>query len=313
MSASVSDILKARLRLMLRAERAFGIEGVVVRATQLPFHAPVRPEQSPVEKTSGFDARNTSTSDGLPQPLRTPTSRPQSVASAESQTIFPVPKLSLFNTPVTDFKLPTDPFTSPVLSYDEKVLRLRTLDENQVRGCTKCRLHETRTNTVFGEGNPDAQIMFIGEGPGENEDLQGRPFVGKAGQLLDRMIQAMGLNRSDVYICNIVKCRPPNNREPAPDEVATCTPYLLQQIEVVRPKVIVTLGRPATQFILQSKLAMNRLRGQWQVWRGIPVMPTYHPAYLLRNYTPQTRGAVWSDLKQVIQRLGLSLPKRSEE
>lgn len=310
MSSNVSDILKARLRFMLRAERALGIDAVVLSTAGMPVHRASSAEQESVETTSRNDSLVVS--DSPSHSLRRSTLRPQPVVSVDQQKKSEIPKPSLFSTPVNDFKLPTEPFTSPVLSKDEKVLRLQTLDENQVRGCTKCRLHETRTNTVFGEGNPEARIMFIGEGPGETEDLQGRPFVGKAGQLLDRMIRAMGLNRSDVYICNIVKCRPPNNREPAPDEVATCTPYLLEQIEIVRPEVIITLGRPATQFILQSKLAMNRLRGQWHLWRGISIMPTYHPAYLLRNYTEQTRGAVWSDLKQVLQRLGLSVPKRSE-
>src|SRR5262249_52879532 len=155
-----------------------------------------------------------------------------------------------------------------------KRVRLAAMDSDEVRGCRKCRLCEQRTHTVFGEGDAEAQLMFIGEGPGENEDQTGRPFVGRAGQLLDKMIAAMGLGREQVYIANIVKCRPPGNREPAPDEVATCTPYLERQIEIIRPRVIVTLGRPATQHMLQSKLSMSRLRGQWQQWRGIRLMPT---------------------------------------
>jgi len=186
------------------------------------------------------------------------------------------------------------------------------LNETEVVGCTKCRLHETRTQTVFGEGDADAQIVFIGEGPGENEDLQGRPFVGKAGQLLDKMILAMGLSREQVYICNIVKCRPPNNRQPAPDETATCTPYLLRQLQIVRPMVIVTLGLPASQYILRTKNSMTKMRGQWHDWNGLKVMPTYHPAYVLRAYTRQTREAVWSDLQAVLAELKLPLPPRRE-
>ncbi|MGH7215226.1 MAG: uracil-DNA glycosylase, partial [Tepidisphaeraceae bacterium] len=162
---------------------------------------------------------------------------------------------------------------------------MNALDANEVKGCTRCRLCETRTNTVFGEGDPDARIFFIGEGPGETEDQTGRPFVGRAGELLTKMIKAMGLAREQVFIANIVKCRPPGNREPAPDEVATCTPYLERQLEIVRPDAIVTLGKPATQYMLQSKLSMGRMRGQWHVWRGIKLMPTYHPAYVLRNYS----------------------------
>ena len=184
------------------------------------------------------------------------------------------------------------------------------MDKNEVKGCTKCVLCEQRKQTVFGEGDPDAKIMFIGEGPGENEDIQGRPFVGRAGQLLDTMIAGMGLSRERVFIANIVKCRPPDNREPAPDEVAACTPYLERQLEIIRPRVIVTLGRPAAQHMIQSKVAISRIRGTWMTWRGIKLMPTFHPAYILRNYTPETRAAVWGDLKKVLAELGLPVPSR---
>ncbi|HWP39569.1 MAG TPA: uracil-DNA glycosylase, partial [Tepidisphaeraceae bacterium] len=201
-------------------------------------------------------------------------------------------------------------FTTPPLSSEEKLARLKQMDEQEVRGCTKCRLCESRTRTVFGEGSPDAAIMFIGEGPGENEDLQGRPFVGRAGELLNKWIAAMGLRREQVYITNIVKCRPPGNREPAADEVATCAPYLERQIEIIRPRVIITLGRPASQYMLQTRESMGRMRGRWHEWRGIKVMPTYHPAYVLRNYSYETRSAVWNDLQAVMKELGLPLPQR---
>ncbi len=203
------------------------------------------------------------------------------------------------------------PFTSPVVSRDEKIRLLKELDQAQVSGCKKCRLSETRTQTVFGEGDPDAAIFFIGEGPGETEDLTGRPFVGKAGQLLDKMILGMGFTRQQVFIANIVKCRPPGNRAPAADETSTCTPYLVRQLELVRPRVIVTLGLPSTQYMLQSKLAMSKLRGTWQQWRGIKLMPTFHPAYILRAYTDENRAKVWSDLKKVLEELGLPVPNRS--
>lgn len=209
-----------------------------------------------------------------------------------------------------NFVLDDTPFTAPPLPTAQKMIALRQLDDTQVKGCPKCRLCETRTHTVFGEGSPDARLMFIGEGPGENEDLAGRPFVGRAGQLLEKMINAMGMKREDVYICNIVKCRPPNNRQPAADETAACTPYLLEQVSIIRPQVIVTLGLPSSQFILRTKNSMSKLRGQWHWWRGIDVMPTYHPAYVLRQYTPQTREAVWSDLKLVLGKLGMTVPKR---
>src|SRR4030095_3882901 len=161
--------------------------------------------------------------------------------------------------------------------------------------CNRCRLCEQRTNTVFGEGDPDAKIFLIGEGPGENEDLQGRPSCARAWDLLNKWMATMGLKREQVYIANIVKCRPPGNREPAPDEVSTCSNYLFEQIETIRPHVIVTLGRPSTQFMLQTKNSMSRMRGQWQQWRGIKLMPTFHPAYLLRSYTRENREMVWSD------------------
>jgi DNA polymerase len=201
-------------------------------------------------------------------------------------------------------------FTAPPMSAEEKRARLIAMDEKEVRGCTKCRLCETRTHTVFGEGDPDAKIFFIGEGPGETEDQTGRPFVGRAGELLNKMIRGMGLRREQVMIANIVKCRPPGNRVPAPDEVATCTPYLERQLEIVRPRVIVTLGLPSTQYMLQTKNSMGRMRGQWHEWRGIKLMPTYHPAYVLRNPTYDTRAAVWEDLKKVLIEIGLPIPQK---
>jgi DNA polymerase len=194
---------------------------------------------------------------------------------------------------------------SAALTLNQKRQQLAQMDEKEVRGCTLCRLCETRTQTVFGEGSPDARIFFIGEGPGETEDQTGRPFVGRAGQLLDKMIGAMGLAREQVFIANIVKCRPPNNRCPAPDEVAACTPYLERQLAIVQPEVIVTLGLPAAKYMLQSQASMGKLRGHFHSWRGIKLMPTYHPAYVLRQYTEETRGAVWSDLKQVMNLLQL--------
>lgn len=200
---------------------------------------------------------------------------------------------------------PDQPFTAAELSLAEKSAALRAMDENEVTGCTRCRLCQSRTNTVFGEGDPDAAIFFVGEGPGENEDRTGRPFVGRAGQKLAEMIVAMGLSREKVFIANIVKCRPPGNRAPAADETAACTPYLERQLEIVRPKVIVTLGLPATQYMLKTKIAMGKLRGQWHSWRGIKLMPTYHPAYILRYYTPEVRGAVWGDLQEVMREIGL--------
>lgn len=171
--------------------------------------------------------------------------------------------------------------------------------------CTRCKLHARRTHIVFGEGNPKAEILFIGEGPGEEEDKQARPFVGRAGKLLTDIIQkGMKLRREDVYIANIVKCRPPGNRDPEKDEIAACQPFLMKQIRAIGPKVIVTLGRPATSLLLGRSVQITRLRGQWQEFHGIPLMPTYHPAYVLRQYNTKTRGEVWDDMKQVLKRIG---------
>jgi len=210
---------------------------------------------------------------------------------------------------------PTPSLTAvPIESLDRraKITVLTQLDEQQVRGCTKCKLHETRTQTVFGEGNPDAQLMFIGEGPGQNEDETGRPFVGRAGELLTKMIVAMGLSREEIFIANVIKCRPPGNRDPERDEIDACRDYLLTQVATIAPKVIVTLGAPATKLILNTKEAISRLRGNWHYFNAtdppIEVMPTFHPAYLLRSYTPENRKRVWSDLQQVMDRLGISEP-----
>src|SRR4051794_20012112 len=298
---------KARARLALRAERAFGLDAIrkpdVVEPPEIPEALP--PESHPADGPMPVPPGGSFTPGTSAQPVQGKTAA-----------------IDLFGKPATSTEakpaalhLPTSAgaFTSPELSGDEKRKRLRELDENEVRGCTRCRLCERRTHTVFGEGNPDAKLFFIGEGPGENEDLTGRPFVGRAGELLNKMITGMGLKREDVFIANVVKCRPPANREPALDEVATCTPYLERQLEIVRPKVIVTLGRPATQHMLTTKNSMSRMRGQWHEWRGIKLMPTFHPAYLLRSYTRANREMVWSDLQQVMLELGLPIVKRSAE
>lgn len=190
-------------------------------------------------------------------------------------------------------------------------IEARTLEEvrAELGDCTRCKLHQLgRKQIVFGVGNPKAELMFIGEGPGAQEDIQGIPFVGDAGQLLTKIIQSMGFSRDDVYIANIVKCRPPQNRDPEPDEVASCEPFLKKQIASINPRMIVTLGKYASQTILHTSTAITRLRGQWGSYQGIPVMPTYHPAYLLRN--PEEKRPVWSDMKAVVAALGKKLPER---
>ena len=179
--------------------------------------------------------------------------------------------------------------------------------------CQRCRLAAGRTQIVFGDGAPDADLLLIGEGPGEQEDLRGVPFVGRAGELLTQMIEkGLRIPRASVYICNIVKCRPPNNRTPLADEVAACRTFLDGQIDAVRPKVIVALGKPATSLLLGRDVAISRVRGTWQDYRGVPVMPTFHPAFLLRQYTVENRRLVWRDLEQALARtreLGGTFPE----
>jgi uracil-DNA glycosylase family 4 len=189
---------------------------------------------------------------------------------------------------------------------DDSLLKIR----EDIGDCTRCKLHKGRNKIVFGHGNPKAELVFIGEGPGADEDLQGLPFVGRAGKLLTQMIEAMGLQRKDVYICNVVKCRPPENRAPELDEVATCSPFLLRQIDVIQPKVIVCLGAVAAKTLLETTKGISQFRGQWLQWRGHQLMATYHPAYLLRN--PNAKGEVWKDLQKVMAELGLQVPKKTK-
>ncbi|MDD4013921.1 MAG: uracil-DNA glycosylase [Candidatus Omnitrophica bacterium] len=178
-----------------------------------------------------------------------------------------------------------------------------------VLSCKKCGLSGTRTNVVFGEGNPKARLMFIGEAPGADEDEQGRPFVGRAGQLLTKIIEAMGLSREDVYIANILKCRPPGNRNPLPDEIAVCSPYLMEQIKAIKPEVICALGKFSAQTLLNTETPISKLRGVFHDFYGTKLMPTYHPAYLLRN--PAEKKAVWNDMKKIAAELGLKVPAKS--
>jgi DNA polymerase len=175
--------------------------------------------------------------------------------------------------------------------------------------CTRCKLHQHRNKIVFGAGNSRAELVFVGEGPGHDEDVQGLPFVGRAGKLLTQMIEAMGLTREQVYICNVVKCRPPENRKPEDDEVATCSPYLFRQLDVIAPKAIVCLGLTAAQALLKTKDSISRFRGEWFDYRGTKLLATYHPAYLLRN--PNAKGEVWKDLQKVMAHLGLKAKKAS--
>ncbi len=201
------------------------------------------------------------------------------------------------------------PLSSP--EGGDREARLAQLRDRHDAECPHCTSARAHTKTVFGEGSAHAKVFFVGEAPGETEDQLGRPFVGRAGQKLDEMIKAMGYRREDCYIANVLKSRPPNNRTPLPAEIAQCGPYLVEQILIIRPMVLVPLGGPATQLLLKVETGITKLRGHWTHWvppdgsgiAPIPVMPTFHPAYLLRNYTQQTRSEVWSDLKAVVERV----------
>ena len=180
--------------------------------------------------------------------------------------------------------------------------------EARAKVCVKCgELSRCRHSVVFGVGSPRAEIMFVGEAPGHDEDMQGEPFVGRAGELLTKIIAAMGCQREDVYIANVLKCRPPENRTPLPDEITNCLPYLLSQIELIQPKIIVALGATAVRSLLDVQLGITKMRGHWYTFRDIPIMPTFHPAYLLRN--PPAKKEVWEDMKAVLAKLGREAPK----
>lgn len=207
--------------------------------------------------------------------------------------------------------LATAPANSP--EAKEKKAKLEALAK-EISTCCKCGLGKTRTNPVPGEVDPDARIVFVGEAPGGDEDACGRPFVGRAGKLLDRIIAAMGLERSDIYICNILKCRPPGNRDPRPDEIAACLPYLHDQLEIIEPEAIIALGAHAAKTLLETNKPIGQMRGRFHDYypilghAPIKLMPTYHPAYLLRNYSQDNRRRVWEDMKKVMEELDMPIP-----
>jgi uracil-DNA glycosylase family 4 len=238
-------------------------------------------EEFPAEQTPVFE-------DTLPRTPRKPVLPPAPALQvpAAPKVVLPAPKSGLFDA------------TSKISG--DSLLKIR----DDIGDCTRCKLHKARNKIVFADGNPKAKLVFVGEGPGRDEDMQGLPFVGRAGKLLTSMIEAMGLQRQDVYICNVVKCRPPENRLPEPDEIKTCSPFLLRQLDVVDPQVIVALGACAAQTLLQTTRGISHFRGQWQEFGGRKLMATYHPAYLLRN--PPAKADVWKDLQMVMVELGLA-------
>jgi DNA polymerase len=203
---------------------------------------------------------------------------------------------------------PVVPAIAPAVPAAERAAAMQLI-RDELGECTRCALHKGRNKLVFGDGSPTARLMFVGEGPGADEDAQGLPFVGKAGQLLNNMIAAMGLKREEVYIANVVKCRPPGNRVPEPEEGATCSPFLFRQIDVVRPEVLVALGATAATWLLGTRQPLAGLRGRVHAMRGTRLIVTYHPAYLLRD--PRQKKEAWADLQIAMRELGLKLPSRS--
>lgn len=212
---------------------------------------------------------------------------------------------------VSDTDLPQlDEGSSGIISDPNPLGRLASLETLRayMGDCTRCKLHKGRTHLVFGEGSPRAKVVFIGEGPGREEDLEERPFVGEAGKLLTKIIEnGMGFARKDVYICNIVKCRPPKNRDPEEDEIKSCIPFLRQQVQIIKPEVICALGRVAGLAMLGGDFRISEERGKWLSYMGIPLMATYHPAYLLRN--PSAKRQVWDDIQKIMRHLGLEVRK----
>jgi len=205
---------------------------------------------------------------------------------------------------------------APAASIAEGALQHETLESirKNLGDCKRCKLGSTRKNLVFGVGNPKARLVFVGEGPGADEDEKGEPFVGDAGRMLNRIIAAMGLKREEVYICNVVKCRPPGNRNPEPDEIGACAPFLLRQLKSVKPEAIVALGKFAAQTLLETKEPISKLRGRFRDFHGIPLMPTYHPSYLLRTGgNSESFWDVWEDMTQVLQLLKLPVPEKGRK
>jgi uracil-DNA glycosylase family 4 len=264
-------------------------------------------------------ARSQSVSPAPPAPAPRPAARPP----ASPTPILPKPVEQKPPSPqALALPLPTEstaPAPAPALSPEARAAAFADL-RRRALACVRCpNLAAARKNVVFGVGDINAQLMFIGEAPGADEDTQGEPFVGKAGQLLTKIIQTMGLTRDTVYIGNILKCRPDTpgqasgNRKPTPEEMQTCIPYLHEQIDLIRPRVIVALGATAVEGLLGKTIGITKLRGQWRTYRGIPLMPTYHPAYLLRNQSLSEKRRIWEDMLQVMEKLGLPISQKQRD
>jgi uracil-DNA glycosylase family 4 len=275
-----------------------------------------------VSPQSLADLRQSPTRQVRPNPLA-PRGPSHSVTPQKLVELVPTPAAAAFSSPGSEppgekplLVQPTAVSPDVALTPETKAAAFAELRQ-RVMPCRKCaHLATARKNVVFGVGDINAQLMFVGEAPGADEDQQGEPFVGKAGQLLTKIIQTMGLSRGSVYIANILKCRPDTpgqaagNRKPTAEEMQTCIPYLQEQIDLIQPKVIVALGATAVEGLLGKTIGITRLRGQWRAYRGIPLMPTYHPAYLLRNQALSEKRRVWEDMLQVMARVGLAISER---
>jgi uracil-DNA glycosylase len=273
-------LLTRELRAHLNALQAWGVRHIP--SAKFPDPADLTPTAS---DSGGSSAPTAAEARRAPQfPPASPIAPPQALSPQNApEALLPLGR-------------PDDPLAHLSLAELETV----------AKQCTQCRLHQGRTHVVFGVGNPHAELMFAGEAPGRDEDRQGEPFVGRAGQLLTRIIEAIGLKRQDVYIANVIKCRPPNNRNPEDDEIARCEPFLMRQIELVKPQLIVALGTFAAQTLLKTKLPISQLRGRFHTYQGVKLMPTFHPAFLLRN--PERKRAVWEDMQAVQRELHQSRP-----
>jgi uracil-DNA glycosylase len=301
MAADYDQLLDATIQhledLKVRGIRHVAVAPETLRALSQPVKSPAAGFRTPAEPTPA----------PAPAPAPLPATRTEPAVSVLAEKPAPAKTIS------------TPPSPPPVLAEKpatEKIAALAALRERAL-ACIKCpHLASSRTTVVFGVGNPDAQLMFVGEAPGADEDEQGEPFVGKAGQLLTKIIQATGLARGDVYIANILKCRPDTpgqsagNRKPTPEEMATCIPYLHEQIDLIRPKVLVALGATAVEGLLGKTIGITKLRGNWQTYRGTPLMPTYHPAFLLRNQAMSEKRKVWEDMMQVMEKLEMPISEK---
>lgn len=291
--------IKRQVRLHLESLESAGVEWLPTDTPHRPAPADAQPTAGPVIPVIPV----------IPPPaVAPPPDRPVSPAAVLRPPVAPaIPaEVPLVGSSLFDAAVPA----GPELTLEQRRHELKVLAD-QVAGCPRCpALVSTRRQTVFGEGQPGVDLCFVGEAPGQEEDRAGRPFVGAAGQLLDRIIAACGLKRGEVYICNILKCRPPGNRNPLPDEAANCREYLDRQLELVKPKFICALGAVAAQNLLGTTQAIGKLRGKFQSYRGIPVLCTFHPAFLLR--TPERKKDVWDDMKMLLTKMGRPIPERKQ-